>query len=118
MQIFQIIPLEATQRPSSLIHWPAFWGLLRYVKRGLGLHYFQLFERRKKKSQMQMYSRAPLNEFMTQSWWNTVEHVAPIQGFQQSLNSSPIRKTKGELLKATQGFELNWRHFSPQHDKR
>lgn len=76
MQIFQIrLSLEATKNIFiNSLAVAAFGGLLRYEKRGLGLHYFQLFEGRKNpSSKIQIYLRALLKEFMTQSLWNTVE---------------------------------------------
>ena len=60
-------------------------------KRGLGLHYFQLFERRNLIQDSDVLAHSLLlllplllllNEFMTQSLRNTVEYVAQIQDFQ------------------------------------
>lgn len=88
MQIFHIkLSLEATKNIFiNSLEEPAFRGLLRYEKRGLGLHYFQQFVRggggkRKPSSKIQMHLQALLNEFMTQSLWNTVGYMAQFQLF-------------------------------------
>lgn len=77
MQIFHIkLSLEATKNIFiNSLEEPAFRGLLRYEKRGLGLHYFQQFV------SIQMHLQALLNEFMTQSLWNTVGYMAQFQLF-------------------------------------
>lgn len=71
-----------------------------------------LREGKKSSSKIQMYLRALLNEFMTQSLWNTVCGTDPGVSKPKSPNSLSIRKTKGKLLKASQGFELNWCHHA------
>lgn len=56
-------------------------------------------EKKKEKasSKIQMYLRALLNEFMTQSLWNTVEYVAQIQDVQHPTLStlSQLERPKG-----------------------
>lgn len=84
MQIFHIkLSLEATKNIFiNSLEEPAFRGLLRYEKRGLGLHYFQQFGGGgEPSSKIQMHLQALLNEFMTQSLWNTVGYMAQFQLF-------------------------------------
>lgn len=132
MQIFQIsFSLEATKNIFiNSLAVPAFWGLLRYEKRGLGLHYFQLFERRKKTLIQDSDVLVSCAEWIHDPIFVEYSRVCCTDpGFSttKSLNSFSIRKTKGKLLKAVQRFELNWCNHktilclflcSRQHDKR
>lgn len=89
MQIFQIIPLEATKNIfiNSLA---CFLGVTQIWNEGDWDYITFNYLRQEKKNsfKIQMYLCALLNEFMTQSLWNTVEYVAQIQGFKhQSLST-------------------------------
>lgn len=128
MQIFQIIPLEATKNIfiNSLA---CFLGVTQIWKKG-GWDYITFNSLREEtSSKIQMYARAAAEWIHDPIFVEYSRVCGTNPGFptHKSLNSFSIRKTKGKLLKATQSFELNWRHHTsilscflcgPRHDRR